>query len=325
MHDVITIGAATRDAFVKSNAFEVHVKDHQEIEACFPLGAKVEVDDLLLETGGGATNAAVTFARLGHKVATIAAVGDDPSGHELAAVLKSEKVGTSLLQVAKKLRTAFSVILLAGSGERTILVYRGAAEKLSAAAIPWKSLKAKWFYISSIGGDLALMRKLIAHADRHGIKVAWNPGSKELKQGYAAIAPLIEKVDMFNLNKEEAALLAGTKPDDLKATIAKLHKLPRKVLVVTDGQAGAYATVGGKTWWSGIIDVPRINVTGAGDSFGSGMVAGLLKRPDDISFALAVGTWNATGVVQQTGAKKGLIRKYPTPAMVKQVPLKDWS
>jgi sugar/nucleoside kinase (ribokinase family) len=225
--------------------------------------------------------------------------------------------------VAKKLRTAFSIILLAGDGERTILVYRGAAEQLSAKAIPWKTLKAKWFYISSVGGDLSLMHKLIAHADKHKIKVAWNPGSKELKQGYAALAPLIEKVDIFNLNKEEAALLAGTKPSDIKATIAKLHKLPRKVLVVTDGKEGSYATVGGKTWHSGIIDVPRINVTGAGDSFGSGMVAGLLKK-DDIPYAMAVGTWNATGVVQQMGAKKGLIRKYPTPAMTKQVPIAEW-
>ncbi len=323
MYDVITIGAATRDAFVKSDAFEIHATEHEQSEGCFPLGAKIEVEDLLLETGGGATNAAVTFARLGHKAATIASVGGDPSGHELTAALKSEGVHISLLQVMKKLRTAFSIILLAGSGERTILVYRGAAGKLSSSAIPWKSLKARWFYVSSVGGDLMLMKKILIHAEKHGIKVAWNPGSKEITQGLPALAPLIRMVDMFTLNKEEAELLAGTSPRDLKATIAKLQGLPRKVLVITDGLAGAYATAKGKTLHSGIIDVPRINVTGAGDSFGSGMVAGLLKK-DDIAYALAVGTWNATGVVQQMGAKKGLIRKYPTPAMTKQVAITEW-
>ena len=70
MYDVITIGSASRDAFVKSEAFEVHVNDHQVSEGCFPLGAKIEVQDLLLETGGGATNAAVTFTAYGFYVGT---------------------------------------------------------------------------------------------------------------------------------------------------------------------------------------------------------------------------------------------------------------
>jgi sugar/nucleoside kinase (ribokinase family) len=323
MYDVITIGTATRDAFVKSPAFETRTDEKNALEGCFPLGAKVEVDDLILETGGGATNAAATFGRLGYKVATVAAVGGDASGREIAAAMKAEGVSTSLLQVLKKLRTAFSVILLAGSGERTILVYRGAAEKISAAAIPWKSLKSRWFYVSSVGGNLDLIKKILDHAQKNGIKVAWNPGSKEIKQGLAALTPLIRNVDLFNLNKEEAALLTGNAPENLADIIAKLRLLPRKALIITDGIAGAYAASDGKTWHTGIIDVPRVNVTGAGDSFGSGIVAGLLKK-DDLRFALAVGTWNATGVVQKMGAKIGLIKKYPSPAAIAKVAITAW-
>lgn len=325
MYDVITIGSATRDIFVKSAALDVHQEAHEDtpLEGCFPLGAKIELDDLVIETGGGATNAAVTFGRLGRRVAVLAAVGDDSSGREIAAVMRSEGVRSSLLQIAPKIRTGSSVILLAGSGERTVLVYRGAAEKLDARSIPWKSLAARWFYVSSIGGDLALMRKILDHAEREGIKVAWNPGSKEIRHGLQELRPLIRKTDLFDLNKEEAAQLVGTDPKNLGRIIGELRALPRRALVVTDGLAGAYAAEGEAVWHCGIIDVPRINVTGAGDAFGSGIVAGLLKK-DDIRYGLAVGTWNATGIVQQMGAKRGIIKAYPSPAAVKRVPVRPW-
>ncbi|HTM69071.1 MAG TPA: carbohydrate kinase family protein [Candidatus Binatia bacterium] len=325
MYDVITIGSATRDVFVKSTALEVHLKDHSatSVEGCFPLGAKIEVDDLIPETGGGATNAAVTFGRLGLRVATVAAVGDDSPGREIRLVLEEEGVDPSLLQVHKNFKTGFSVILLAGSGERTVFVYRGAAEKLNGAAIPWRSLSAKWFYVSSIGGDLKLMRKLLDHAERRGIKVAWNPGSKEIRQGLRALTPLIRKVDLFNLNKEEAAQLVSTDPQNFAHILKSLRQLPRRALIVTDGLAGAYAAEGSATLHSAILDVPRINVTGAGDAFGSGVVAGLLKK-DDIRFGLAVGTWNATGVVQQMGAKRGIMHAFPSAKAIAKVAIKPW-
>lgn len=324
-YDAITFGAATRDIFVKSDAFEVHpdAADPGHFEGCFPLGAKIDVREMAFETGGGATNAAVTFGRLGLKAACVTSVGADSVGKDIAAALTQEGVSAALFQVNPKERTGASVIILAGSGERTILVHRGASAALRAAKIPWSKLAAKWFYCSSFGGDLALMKRVLAQAKRVGAKVAWNPGNKELAHGLGALAPLIKKVDVFNLNREEAAALAGLPTGDVRGVIAKLRGLPRRALVVTDGQAGAYAADADGTWLSGIIDVPRRNVTGAGDAFGSGLVAGLMRK-DDLKYALAVGTWNATGVVQQTGAKRGILRRYPTPAQIKQVPISGW-
>lgn len=327
MHDVITIGAATRDAFIRSSALELHpsATDAGTIDACFPLGAKIEIDELIMETGGGATNTAVTFGRLGFKAGIVAAVGNDGNGRHITSVLRDEGVSTSMLQTQKDERTGYSAILLSGTGERTILVYRGAAEKIDAAKIPWTRLKARWFYISSVGGNMALMRKILAHAAKIGAKVAWNPGSKEIRNGIDTLGPLIKKVDVFNLNKEEAALLAAKSTHDLPGIVKTLCPLPRLALLVTDGGNGTTAAKrDGRGWHSGTLDVKRINSTGAGDAFGSGFVAGLLRRPDDIPHALAVGTLNATGVVQQMGAKRGLLRKYPSATALKTVPLNPW-
>ena len=91
--DVITVGSATRDVYVKSAAFDVHgaVESPTGLEACLPLGSKIELKEIFFDTGGGATNSAVTFSKLGNlKVATISRVGKDVGGSEVIRTLKEK-------------------------------------------------------------------------------------------------------------------------------------------------------------------------------------------------------------------------------------------
>jgi sugar/nucleoside kinase (ribokinase family) len=325
MYDVITFGAATRDVFVRSSAMELRdgEKSSGHIDACFHLGVKIDVDQLAFETGGGATNAAVTFGRLGFSTAVVSAVGNDANGQAIIEALRAEKIDAKFIQKVAGELTGFSLIMLAGSGERTVLVHRGASENISIRRVPWNSIAAKWFYVSSLGGDLRLLAKILAKAKRCGARVAWNPGGKELKKGLAVLRPLISKVDVFNLNAEEAMLLLGMSRKNLAAMGGALKGIPKMFAVITDGLNGSYAASGTEGWHSGVIDVPRVNVTGAGDAFGSGLVAGLMRK-DDLRYALAVGTWNATGIVQQMGAKRGIMRLFPSPSAVKKVPMTAW-
>lgn len=325
MLDFITFGSATRDVFLRSPALETHPNEHSAsgVDCCFPLGAKIEISELVFETGGGASNAAVTFSRLGHKAATVTSIGDDLSGKDILEVLEANGVDTSFVQTDPREQTAFSLITLVGSGERTILVYRGAAEKLSGELIPWTKTKAKWFYVTSLAGQMKLHRDIFDHAERIGAKIAWNPGSRELRRGLDELAPLIKKVDVLNLNFEEAMKLVNTTSRDLSGILKVLRGLTKRAVVVTDGLNGAYADDGQRTWHSHVLDVPRVNVTGAGDAFGSGLVAGLFKE-DQLSYALAVATLNATGVVQITGAKRGLLDSYPTDQEIETVKVEEW-
>lgn len=325
MYDVITFGSSTRDIFIRSAAMEVLDCDHSPSgsDACFPLGSKIEIEELIMETGGGATNAAVTFGRLGHKAAAVTAIGDDANGRDILAALKRDGVSAALVQVDKANPTAFSVIILSGAGERTILVYRGASENISPDKIPWPRLKAGWFYISSLGGKIGTLQKILSHAQNMGIRVAWNPGSQELKNGWEKLSIFIRQVDVFNLNLEEAMQLTDLRTRDLRRLFAPLHGLPRLATIITDGLNGAYADDGKIIRHSGTLDVKRVNTTGAGDAFGSGLVAALIKKAD-LSEALAVGTLNATSVVQQMGAKRGLLRKYPSKREIKSVPVDIW-
>ena len=61
-----------------------------------------------------------------------------------------------------------------------------------------------------------------------------------------------------------------------------------------------------------------MNLTGAGDAFGSAFTVGYMKF-HDIKAALSLGTMNAAAVVQHTGAKVGILRGMPSLADVEKV------
>ena len=320
MYDVITFGSATRDVFLRSKAMELH-KEHGVREVCFPFGAKIDIDDIIFETGGGATNNAVTFSRLGKfKTAAVARIGADESGEEIAHALNRDRINTAFIQRVADAKTGYSVILLSREAERTILTYRGASSGLDAGRIPWERMTAKLFYISSLAGDLELLAKIIARAKRVGADICWNPGGNELKRGRAALAPILAKIDMVFLNREEAAVLTGKKDADLAGIMGAMRKLTAHS-VVTDGPNGAYAVTADGTTHAAIIPVKKINLTGAGDAFASAYSAAILKHNDRVT-ALAVGTANATSVVQHMGAKVGILSKWPVPQYLARVKIK---
>ncbi|MBN1585399.1 carbohydrate kinase family protein [Candidatus Uhrbacteria bacterium] len=322
MYDFVTFGTATRDVFMRSPAFDTHdcPNSPSGSDIGLHLGSKIEVSELSLDTGGGATNAAMTFRRLGYRTATVVSIGRDPSGRDITEELEANGIGTDFVQRHPTELTAYAVILLTEGGERTVLVYRGAAGLLSADSVPWGKIKARWFYVTSISDRLDMLERVIRQARECGAKIAWNPGSRELKHGWETLKPLISQTDVFNLNLEEARKLTGKDGLTAGEALSELRGMPRRAAVVTDGIRGAYAADSAGSWHSGVLDYPKVNATGAGDAFGSGLVAGLVKK-DDLPFGMAVGTWNAAGVVQITGAKKGILSSFPPDAQVAQVPI----
>lgn len=90
------------------------------------------------------------------------------------------------------------------------------------------------------------------------------------------------------------------------------------VTIITDGPRGAFASANGKTWHAATTGARSISRTGAGDAFGSGLVAGYLKY-DEIKKAMAVGMINAEAVVQKIGAKAGLLKNWPTEKQLTKI------
>lgn len=320
MYDVVTIGSVTRDNFLESDYEFANWPKAPSGKAIFlPFGEKLEVKSVHSTIGGNSANASVTFARQGFKkTACFGKVGDDLSGQEIKERLKGEKVAL-LFAVSKTKPTAYSVLLLK-KGERTILGYHGASDTMTFKDIPWKSLKAKWWYLSLAGESDKLLRPLLAFAGKNKIKVAFNPSGHHIKHKRKEILLTLKDLAFLVLNKGEAADLVGMSFKNEKAVFKKLDKLTPGIVAVTDGKNGVTVSDGKNLYRAGIFKEKKlVDRTGAGDAFGSGFVAGLMQNakrkaqsdtkftPSDLRFAIRLASANATSVVEQIGATEGIL------------------
>ncbi len=316
MYDVITIGTATRDVFLTGESFKI-LKDPTHLKKigfktgeaeCFALGAKIEVEKPVVTLGGGAANAGFTFARQGFRTAALIKIGDDGLGEELIKTLKSEKI-TPLAIVGKKAGTAYSTILIAPSGERTILVYRGASSNFQKREVPMKKLKARWAYISPGTISISLMQIIISHLKKVGVRVAMNPSKRYLEAGSTKLKTILKSLDVVIVNREEASHLTGIDYGKEKRIFTKFDGLVPGIAVMTDGRKGASISDGKYIYRAGIFSEKELlDRTGAGDAFGSGFVAGMMQK-NDICFALRLASANSTSVVEKIGAEEGILRK----------------
>lgn len=318
--DVVTIGAATQDVFLRSRHLEQRRDSRAPdgLDAIIRLGTKIHVDELAFSTGGGATNASVTFARLGLKTACISCIGKDERGELLVHELQANHVHTSLLQRDSELQTGYSVILLNHTGHRAIFTYRGASNHIQSSSISWKTLSTRAFYLTSVGGNLGLVRAIFTHATKYGSCVAWNPGNAELEQGPRNLAPYLASTDILILNRDEASMLTGKPKRQLQQIIHALVPMIRGTLVITDGEQGAYVVNEHERLYSPILPGTRVNTTGAGDAYGSGFAGAIFQKKDSVT-SMRVAMLNATGVVTHMGAKAGIIKKFPSKKELERV------
>jgi ribokinase len=303
---IVTIGAAVQDIFL-SNSSEFRPVCESP-ETCFlrlELGAKADVNQIHFSTGGGATNAAVTFARQGIETAFMGSVGNDPAGQAVLADLDAEGVDTSHVRISERYNTGYSVLLLAPNGERTILTYRGASTHYYIRDFDFSSVEADWLYISNLSGKMDVLNHIVTEAKKRGIQIMYNPGKKELEQREKLIG-ILEDIDVLLVNKEEMQILV--EGEELEELILRgLNYAP--VVLITDSTNGVIASDGKTIVRAGLYDDrPSKDRTGAGDAFGSGFLSRWIfdqSLKDSILLASA----NSSSVVTQVGTKAALLHK----------------
>lgn len=302
MYDIITVGSATVDVFAMTDAEQISIKagESEETLIAYKSGSKILITELHTFTGGGGTNSAVSFARMGLSTAFIGKVGKDPNSEIILKELKKEKV--EFIGARSNAQTGYSVILDSELEDRTILTYKGCNNDLRYSEI--KALKTRWFYFSSMVGEAyKTQERIAAYAKAHRIPVAFNPSSYLAKQGPKFLSKILKCTHVIILNKEEAEMIAG--PGNIKAMLGRLRGLGPKIAVITDGKNGAFASDG--TYHS--IKPRKVRIretTGAGDAFASGLVAGFVKGKS-LKFSMELGMANASSVIQFLGAKNKLL------------------
>ena len=77
--------------------------------------------------------------------------------------------------------------------------------------------------------------------------------------------------------------------------------------VITKGEDGVVASDGKMIYQAKLKRFKVVDTTGAGDSFGSGFVSGLIKSNNDIEYAIKLGLTNSKYCLLEKGATSGLL------------------
>ncbi|MCF7799929.1 carbohydrate kinase family protein [Candidatus Babeliales bacterium] len=353
MKKILTIGGATQDIFLHyegADFMSITKKNNVEYYMLFESGEKIEVDDILYTTGGGAANSAVSFKRLGFDATCFCKIGTDNTGNFILKELEKENINTKFITKTDKIISGRSFIIHSIRRERTIFAYRGANGFLQESELPIEQIKnSDQLYITSLSYDSAkLLPKIVKTAKQANVPVAINPGVSQLSNGTLNLKESLKDIDIFILNSSEAQkfMLALVLADqsyqkalesqEKKKTPLKHDEIQRepyllqtpflcenfyfstrkffkeilkmgpKTVVITNGENGVYVANKDSIFFHPSIKTEVIDTLGAGDSFGSCFVASL-NLGYSIKESLRNGIINSSSVIQQIGAKPGLL------------------
>src|SRR5919199_1086876 len=100
------------------------------------------VEEIRITAAGSAGGTALTLAKLGARVRSAGAIGRDPVGDMLLALLRRDGVDTSLLVRRDEVQTSASVLPIRPTGERPAFHVVGANATYGPADAPWEAIAA---------------------------------------------------------------------------------------------------------------------------------------------------------------------------------------
>ncbi|HEY1915629.1 MAG TPA: sugar kinase [Streptosporangiaceae bacterium] len=288
-HDLVVLGDCNPDVIVLGG----------DVTPAFGQQEKL-VGSMRLVIGGSASITAVAAARLGLRVALVAAVGDDPAGQLMTSMLAAEGVDVSAVAVRCDQATGMTLVLSRGS-DRAILTATAAMASLTADDVPDELVRsAAHMHVSSyflledslgpgLPGVFAAAR---AAGATTSLDTNWDPAGR---WGGPQLRAVLAQTDLLLPNEAEALALSGA--DSLDDAIGRLTGVGAR-LVVKLGARGARtaapspardSAAGGSVQYD--VSVPAVepaDTTGAGDCFNAGLITGLL-RGLDLPHAAALG------------------------------------
>jgi 2-dehydro-3-deoxygluconokinase len=308
--DFIAIGDTVVDEFIRLKDAQINCDDKNEhCTITMPWGDKIPYDFSVIVPGvGNAANAAVAAARLGLSSGFVSNVGKDRYGEDILAMFAREGVDTKYIAINDGVPTNHHYVLWYGA-ERTILI----RHEVYPCIIPEGFEAPKWIYLSSIGkhaGEV-FYNELASWLDAHKeTKLAFQPGTFQMDMGKEKLARLYALTELVACNKEEAERILEIGETDIKVLLEKMHSLGPKIVLITDGTNGAYASDGEKMYKVPMYPDPKpaFDRTGAGDAMTSSVVAAFALGKT-LSEALLWGPINSMSVVQEIGAQKGLLMR----------------
>lgn len=323
--EVLAIGDVVTDAFIKLFDDREHTFENEDGKfLAIPYATKVPFDSAtVIEAVGNAANAAVSFAKLGIKSGLISNVGGDSHGRDILKALHDKNVDSRMVIVNPNKSTNYHYVLWY-KDDRTILI------KHEEYDYHWPRFRdtdiPDWVYFSSISkNSLEKYHDFVQDwlEQNPHVKLAFQPGTYQLEAGVEKLKRLYGRTEVLVLNREEAVKVSGGNKEDIHGLFDALHSYGPKIVCITDGPAGAYASDGTTKYKMPPYPdpAPPYERTGAGDAFASTFVAALIQG-NNVEGALQWAPINSMNVVQHTGAQEGLLTEQEISELLKKAP--EW-
>lgn len=300
MLDLITIGDIKLDVFMSLETCADKcdmVKGNLTLE----FGEKIVAQVQDQQIAGSAPNVAVALARMGHNTAVMSNMGDDFTYPMAKEFLKKEGVNSTLVKSHKHTQSAYAAVLNL-QGEKTIL-----ASYIKKKYTP-PTRKSKWLFISEMGsGYTTLFNGLAKSIKKSKTILAFNPGNAQIQERKPALLTLIKATNVLFVNVQEGQRILQNQRLGILSIAQGLHTLGPQEVIITDGRNGAYGYDGETLIYCPLYPGPRVEATGAGDSFAAAYI-GARMRDLPMATAMQWGAVNAAEVVLHIGPTKGLLR-----------------
>jgi len=316
MYDLTSIGDIKLDVFIDLGKDAEVMCDINKKDCVMQIkyGEKIPVDSAVAMMAGSAPNVAIGVRRMGGSTTVVSVLGNDNTAILALEVLKSEGISTDYISISKGTKSSFAAVLNF-KGESTIL----AVHEPHAYTLP-ENIKTDWTFISELGPKYKELFEDLALIAKGGAKVGINPGAIQLEELDDTLFDLIRSCSLLIVNLDEARMLCKCPTSDPKILARTLQELGPKTVIITDGKNGSYGTDDGRVFHAPAFpDGERVEATGAGDAFSTGVLSALIAN-EDLATAMMWGSVNASSVIKYVGPQEGLLTQQQINNLLKARP-----
>lgn len=229
---------------------------------------KIVASDYIVAAGGPATNAAVTFSRLGNQATLLGVVGVHPLTQLIRADLAScEVTVTDLNPCQLQPPPVSSIIVTEETGERAVVSINAFKNQVGSEHIPADILQGVDVVLID-GHQMVIGQAIASAAKAYNIPVVLDGGS--WKRGFEQVLPFVDyAVCSVNFyppnchNQEQVFAYLST------------AKVPH--IAITNGEKPIQALSDGHTNWVEVPKIQAVDTLGAGDIFHGAFCHYILK------------------------------------------------
>lgn len=236
-----------------------------------------EVDGFAPKVGGAPANVCGAYTKLGGPSAMITQLGADPFGDKIENELRRFGIDTSLIKRTDTANTSLAFVALKEDGNREFSFYRKPGADMLYDA---KDVKREFFgdgfalhFCSVSLGDFPMKqahKTAVQYAREAGLLISFDPNlrknlwdSEEALR--SAVLEFLPVADILKVSDEEISFITGK--ETIEEALPLLFTGEVKLVVYTEGAAGARAYTKNAGASSPCEKVKAVDTTGAGDAF----------------------------------------------------------